>query len=95
MGGTEPRWRRDGKELSYLGADGKLMVVQVKGNSTFEAGVPKVLFVTPPLNAGARRLSTYSVTADGQRFLFNSLREEPISAPITVVTNWIAGLRKN
>ena len=25
-GGTEPRWRRDGKELFYLAPDGKLMV---------------------------------------------------------------------
>ncbi len=91
-GGTEPRWRRDGKELFYLAADGKLMAVQVKGNSTFEASVPRALFVRPPLNLGGRVHSSYSVAADGQRFLFSSFREELISHPITVVTQLDRGV---
>jgi WD40-like Beta Propeller Repeat len=95
-GGTEPSWRRDGKELFYLAADGKLMVVEVKANSTF-ASVPRALFVAPSvgLDPGARLLSTYSVTADGQRFLFNSSLKESTSTPITVVFNWTAELPKN
>jgi Tol biopolymer transport system component len=40
-GGTSPRWRRDGKELFYLSLDGKLMAVEVKAGSTFEAGAAK------------------------------------------------------
>jgi Tol biopolymer transport system component len=41
-GGVQPRWRRDGKELFYLGLDRKLMAVPVRGASTLEfgAGVP-------------------------------------------------------
>jgi eukaryotic-like serine/threonine-protein kinase len=93
-GGTEPRWRRDGKELFYLGANGKLMAVQVKGDSGFEASVPKALFATPPLEPGGRLLSNYSVTADGERFLINSFPEQVMSTPITVVINWTAELRK-
>jgi hypothetical protein len=30
-GGSEPRWRGDGRELYYLAPDGKLMAVPVKG----------------------------------------------------------------
>ena len=43
-GGSQPRWRRDGKELFYLALDGKLMVVEVNAGERFRAGVPKALF---------------------------------------------------
>ena len=42
--GSQPRWRRDGKELFYVAADGKLMAVEVKTAPKFEAGAPKALF---------------------------------------------------
>jgi Tol biopolymer transport system component len=48
-GGDEPLWRRDGKELFYVAADGKLMAAEVNQSaSTFQAGVPKPLFVSLP-----------------------------------------------
>jgi Tol biopolymer transport system component len=50
-GGTEPRWRRDGRELFYLAPDGKLMAVPIKSGDTFEAGTEAALFQTP-LSAG-------------------------------------------
>jgi hypothetical protein len=34
------------------------------------------------------------VSADGQRFLINASAENASSAPITVVVNWAAGLKK-
>src|SRR4030095_7068062 len=33
-GGIQPRFRRDGKELFYLGTKGKLMAVEVKCNTS-------------------------------------------------------------
>jgi hypothetical protein len=36
----------------------------------------------------------YDVTADGQRFLVNTLVEASPAPPITVVLNWIAGLKR-
>src|SRR6202011_5468741 len=30
MGGAVPQWKRDGKEIYYLAADGKLMAVPIK-----------------------------------------------------------------
>jgi len=40
-GGTEPQWRRDGKELFYVSADRKLTAVPVKLGATVEAGTPQ------------------------------------------------------
>jgi serine/threonine protein kinase len=82
-GGSVPRWRRDGKELFYLGADQKLMAVAVISNSTFHAGAPQALFQTH--SSGFLR---YDVTADGQRFLVNTALAEPSSSLPTVVLNW-------
>jgi hypothetical protein len=36
----------------------------------------------------------YDVTADGQRFLVNTLVEAPPPPPITIVLNWTAGLKR-
>jgi len=44
-GGTYPRWRRDGKEIFFMGPDRKLMAAGVKtGGTAFEPGVPEPLF---------------------------------------------------
>jgi hypothetical protein len=43
--------------------------------------------------ATGRRYS-YVVSADGQRFLINRAPEQTTQAPITVVLNWTAGLKK-
>jgi Tol biopolymer transport system component len=89
-GGTQPRWRRDGKELFYLAPDRKLMAVSVKMGVAFEADTPRALFQTE-LNTGDLRQS-YAVSADGQRFLLNTPLEGG-PPPITVVLNWPALLK--
>jgi hypothetical protein len=92
-GGTEPRWRRDGRELYFLGADGQMMAVDVEYTPTLRFGVPKVLFETRlSLLAGPSR--RYGVSADGQRFLMNVPVGTDAVAPITVILNWAAGLKK-
>jgi Tol biopolymer transport system component len=91
-GGTLPRWRRDGKELFYIGLDQKLMAAEVgaKGG-TFENGPVSALF--GPLISGRGFL--YDVAADGQRFLAVVPPEQGTNAePLTVVQNWTAGLKK-
>jgi dipeptidyl aminopeptidase/acylaminoacyl peptidase len=42
-GGSQPRWRHDGKELFYLAPDRKLMVVNVRAGQTFDYDSPQVL----------------------------------------------------
>jgi hypothetical protein len=85
MGGTEPAWRADGKELFFINAD-KLFAMQVKTDSlVFEPGVAKPLF-SVRLETAVRR-SRYQVAGNGQRFLINVPLESP--SPITVSTNWL------
>jgi eukaryotic-like serine/threonine-protein kinase len=92
-GGASPRWRRDGRELFYLSADGKLMSVEVDGSSDrFEAGVPAPLF--EPRVGAISGDSPYDVAADGRRFLVKVPVGENAPAPVTVVLNWTADLKR-
>jgi hypothetical protein len=36
----------------------------------------------------------YAATADGQRFLVNTVVDQPTHPALTVILNWTAGLRK-
>ncbi|MCU1235578.1 MAG: serine/threonine protein kinase [Candidatus Solibacter sp.] len=92
-GGDQPQWRRDGRELFYISADSKMMAVEVSANPSFRSGAPKALFVVPALGGGTIG-TRYRVSADGKKFLINCLAASSASAPITVVLNWQAGLKK-
>jgi Tol biopolymer transport system component len=86
-GGSEPRWRRDGRELFYLDSVGQLMSVAVTLAPEFRLGVAVPVFRTQLLSlpvAGSRR---YGVSADGQRFLMNVVGGTSLP-PITVILNW-------
>jgi serine/threonine protein kinase/Tol biopolymer transport system component len=86
-GGTSPRWRRDGRELFYLAADGKMMAVDVRPGPEFQAGIPAPLFQTAPGTVVG------DVSADGRRFLLVTPVGPSASAPFTVVLNWTTGLK--
>ncbi len=48
-GGSQPRWRSDGKELFYVAPDSRLMAVPLTvsaDNETLDSGAPVPLFVT-------------------------------------------------
>ena len=87
-GGNAPRWRRDGRELFYLTADGKVMTVQIKPGTEFNAGTPTQLFKADPLS------TDYDVTADGQRFLFIASAPGTQLLPFAVVLDWMADLKR-
>ena len=91
-GGTQPRWRRDGKELFYVSTDRKLMAVDVQTGATFTAGTPHALFDLP--GSWEDFTSGYLVTKDGQRFLLQGRVEVGNNAPIAVVLNWMAEVKK-
>ena len=68
------------------------MTAAVNGRGdSFEIGTVKALFET---RAVTGRGAPHNVTADGQRFLINVVPGQAGSAPITVVVNWLAGVRK-
>jgi Tol biopolymer transport system component len=99
-GGQAPRWRRDGQELFFEAADGKLMAVLVKAfvgvKTSFEVGAPVALFDAHMARVGVDVSSEYDVTPDGKRFLINTVVDSgTASAPtLTVVTNWLAATKK-
>ncbi len=91
-GGDRPRWRRDGGEIFYIAPDNILMAATVNGKgASFEVSSVKPLFATRVV-PGSRY--QYAVAGSGQRFLINTAPEPTASAPITVVLNWTAGLKK-
>jgi Tol biopolymer transport system component len=90
-GGVEPRWRSDGKELFYASLDHKIMAVPVVVDSTFHAGKPVTLFPIHPSPFG----NVFDVSADGQKFLVNSIPEDAGSPPLTMLLNWTGLLAKS
>ncbi len=97
-GGSEPRWRGDGKELFFVAADGKMTAVAVKAvteaKPSLEAGAPVPLFEAHIVPTPGNLVHQYDVTADGKRFLVATSTAAASSPPLTVVVNWTAGLKK-
>ena len=85
-GGSQPRWRGDGRELFYLSSDGKIMAVDLPGNGPLKPSAPKVLFQTP-LSVNTN-IDQYAVTADGSRFLLPMRTDDSGPAPISIILNW-------
>jgi Tol biopolymer transport system component len=85
-GGGDPQWRKDGRELFYVGD--KLMAVDVKLGVSAQIGTPHALFEIPTGSGG------YVPFADGRRFLFTEPAGESPAAKINVVLNWQAELKR-
>jgi len=85
-------WRKDGKEIFYLGADDKLMAAEVNDRgATLEVGAVRALFEIRRGGPGY----VYDVTPDGQRFLINTpVEQKEPPAPVTLVVNWTADLKR-
>jgi Tol biopolymer transport system component len=79
-GGSLPRWRRDGKELYYIGPDAMLMSTPVDlTRNPLTTGSAQALFRVP-LN------DWYEPSGDGQRFLIIKTVSDP--PPVTILLNW-------
>jgi hypothetical protein len=96
-GGTEPRWRRDGRELFYVSVSLKMMAVGVEdATDALKFGIPSPLFEAPLIPqasfGGPAQGQQYDVAKDGQRFLLN-LPVGAIRSPLTVILNWPALLK--
>lgn len=92
-GGTQPRWKPDGRELFYLSPDEKLVAVPIVMNSngqTPKVLAPITLFQTQISGGaapGANR-QQYDVSPDGQRFLMSISVVDANVQPISMVLNW-------
>ena len=101
-GGSQPRWRPDGRELFYVAPDARLMAVPIAvgtDSQTLEPGAPVPLFRTQLASGAGGNVSglmskpQYAVASD-RRFLMNVSVEGATAAPITVVLNWDVALKR-
>jgi dipeptidyl aminopeptidase/acylaminoacyl peptidase len=93
-GGTQPRWRRDGRELFYLSLDKKITSVDVKLGPRPEFGTPRALFPVRVLQ-NATNSDEFLTTPDGRRFLAAAQTSAGSgSQAFKVVLDWPAALRK-
>ena len=94
-GGTDARWRPDGKELFFLSPTKALMVVPIDLAATPGIGAPTKLFdtrIAGPLGTGQR--FPYAISRDGKRFLlYVTSQNSPLPA-IEVTVNWPALIAK-
>jgi serine/threonine protein kinase len=91
-GGSQPTWRGDEKELFYIAPGGWMMSVPIDtSGGVLKPGTPArvtQVLLRPPRDEERE----YDVSADGRRFLINSLPADKRSFPITVVVNWLSEL---
>ena len=91
-GGSWPRWRGDGRELFYVSPDKKLMSVQIaEQDSHLIVGKAQELFQLATGPSGGR---PFDVTPDGKEFITLGKDVQQAEAPLTLITNWPALLKK-
>lgn len=84
-GGTFPRWRGDGREITYIAGGRTMMAAAVTMNgSDLVVAAPARLF---DVDFGSSAGPIYDVSADGSRFVV-AARAVPLMPTITVLQNW-------
>jgi serine/threonine-protein kinase len=94
LGGIEPAWRRDGRELFYREGD-RLMVVDLGGGPGITPRTPEVLFEGRfRKTLYGSEAANYDVSPDGSRFVM--VRQKNLVTPtvIHVVLNWPEALNR-
>jgi hypothetical protein len=87
-GGTEPRWRGDGKEIFYLAPGGMLTAVPVNGEEIFATDTPVPLFqIQGRAPISSTDVFTYDVAKDGNRFLVDRYVKPQHVTPLTILLN--------
>ncbi|MDP9362071.1 MAG: serine/threonine-protein kinase [Acidobacteriota bacterium] len=89
-GGAMPRWRRDGREIFYVDLSNKITAVSLeRSGDDLAIGTPTPLFTIAP----RPQCRPYDVTADGQRFIVNTIAEQT-SPNAVAIANWKARLKR-
>ena len=91
-GGSEPRWRGDGKEIFYIAPGGMLMAVPINADTIFATGTPAPLFqIYGRAKISSTDVFTYDVAKNGQRFLVNRYVKPEHVPPLTILLNTATG----
>ena len=97
-GGTQPRWKADGREVFFTTRTGEVMAAAVKGSEPLEVAPPVRLFqgceISPSATAtpGGIGQGWFEVAADGSRFLL-ACAAAVATSPIVVSMDWTASLK--
>jgi len=90
-GGRLPAWRNDGKELFYLDPSGNVIAVELTANNgSLQAANHRTLFQIRLTTAN----DNYDVFPDGKKLLVNTITTEEVPAPLSLIQNWTAELKK-
>ena len=90
-GGSQPRWRGDGKELFFVEDNGGMVAVSLTGSQRLSAGERRELFRQPNLLG---RGHAYDVSPDGQQFVIRETVDDSGHVEgFRIVQNWSAPYR--
>jgi serine/threonine protein kinase len=91
-GGSRPNWRKDGKELYFYSNDQQMVAVDVSQKGAgLQLGAPHALFKAATVGGIS---GPYTVSADGKKFVMNTVLPQSITEPLTLITNWPADLKQ-
>ena len=93
-GGTQVRWRADGRELYYVDPNDNFIAVSITdADGGLSIGAATKLFsaTIAPVRAISRQ--QYVVSRDGQRFLIVNSDAAPVP-PVTLLLNWRGGAER-
>jgi Tol biopolymer transport system component len=95
-GGSEPRWRRDGKELFYIAPGDKLTAVDVIPGARVQFGIPHELFPMPEHASGILWLDSgiFEAFDNGQHFLIHEHVDITAHQPVRVLLNWVPAQKR-
>ena len=91
-GGSRPNWRKDGKELFFFSTDQQVMAVDVsQKGASLQLGTPHALFKATTVSGAS---GSYTVSADGKKFVMNTVLPQTVTEPLTLITNWPVDLKQ-
>src|SRR4029077_13605727 len=91
-GGSEPRWRGDGKEIFYIAPGGMLMAVPINAETIFATGTPAPLFqIYGRASISSTDVFPYDAAKNVQRFLVNRYVKPEHVPPLTILLNTTTG----
>ena len=97
-GADAPQWLNAGRQLAYINAQGRLVMVDVNANGQeFEMGQSQILFGGKPLPGRPSAPDSWEapiyLTPDGKRMLLPVSVETDSGLTLNLVTNWTTALK--
>jgi hypothetical protein len=91
------RWRKDGRELLFIGTDGYVTAVPVITEGKFASGTPEPLFKLPKdfLALSPVPGQFFDATPDNQTFVVLTPANRTPLDEFTVILNWSNAMKKS